>query len=202
MIDDAGRLRVAAAIQAAEQVSSGEIFCVIARHSDEYRLVPVAWAAAGALLAPLPLLSFTNWSASVVYLMQIIVFLLITMALLQPAIRFRIVPQRARHDRAHAEAMRQFAAQGIEKTTGRTGVLIFASAAERYVEIVADAGINEKVPAAAWDDAVAALVAAIKDGRPADGFVAAIERCGALLAQHFPPGALQRDELPNHLLEI
>jgi uncharacterized membrane protein len=30
--------------------------------------------------------------------------------------------------------------------------------------------------------AVASLIAAIKDGRPADGFVAAIEQCGAVLA--------------------
>ena len=44
--------------------------------------------------------------------------------------------------------------------------------------------------------------AAINAGRPADGFVAAIEQCGAVLAMHFPPGAFQRDELPDKLLEI
>ena len=44
------------------------------------------------------------------------------------------------HARAHAEAMRQFFAQGLHKTEDRTGVLIFASAAERYAEIIADAG--------------------------------------------------------------
>jgi putative membrane protein len=53
-----------------------------------------------------------------------------------------------------------------------------------------------------WDEAIAALIAGIKAGRPADGFVAAIERCGAVLAEHFPPGALNRDELPNKLVEI
>jgi putative membrane protein len=117
-------------------------------------------------------------------------------------IRFRVVPRQAQHDRAHAEAMRQFYAQGIDKTEHRTGVLIFASAAERYVEIVADAGINDKVSPNVWDDAVHALVSAVKDGRPADGFVAAIERCGAILAEHFPPGTLKRDELPDKLLEL
>ena len=35
-----------------------------------------------------------------------------------------------------------------------------------------------------------------------DGFVAAIEPCGAILAEHFPPGTLKRDELPDKLLEI
>lgn len=202
MITDADKSRVSVAIQEAERRTAGEIFCVIARHSSDYRLVPVAWAAAVALFAPLPFLALTNWSAPVVYLLQIIAFLLVAVTLSHPSLRFWIVPRQARHDRAHAEAMRQFYAQGIDKTEHRTGVLIFASAAERYVEVVADAGINERVSAEVWDDAVRALVAAVKDGRPADGFVAAIDRCGAVLAQHFPPGALKRDELPDKLLVI
>jgi putative membrane protein len=202
MIADSDKGRVTAAIRAAEQRTAGEIFCVIARHSSDYRLVPIAWAAATALFAPLPLLALTNLSALFVYLLQIITFLLVAMILSYSRIRFRVVPRQAQHDRAHAEAMRQFYAQGIDKTEHRTGVLIFASAAERYVEIVADAGINDKVSPNVWDDAVHALVSAVKDGRPADGFVAAIERCGAILAEHFPPGTLKRDELPDKLLEL
>jgi putative membrane protein len=202
MITDSEKARVTAAIRDAESSTAGEIFCVIARHSSDYRLVPVAWAAALALFVPLPFMSLTAWSAPVVYLLQIIAFLLGTFILSQPAIRFRIVPRRARHDRAHAEAMRQFQVQGIDKTEHRTGVLIFASAAERYVEVVADAGINDRVSSDVWDDAVRVLVAAVKEGRPGDGFVAAIERCGTVLAEHFPPGALKRDELPDKLVEI
>ncbi len=202
MIADSDKTRVTAAIREAEQRTAGEIFCVIARHSSDYRLVPIAWAAAAAMFAPLPFLALTNWSASVVYLLQIIAFLLVALALSHPRLRFRIVPRQAQHDRAHAEAMRQFYAQGIDKTEHRTGVLIFASAAERYVEVVADAGINDKVSPDVWDDAVQALVSAVKDGRPGDGFVAAIGRCGAVLAEHFPPGALKRDELPDKLVEL
>jgi len=98
--------------------------------------------------------------------------------------------------------MRQFLAQGLHRTENRTGVLIFASAAERYAEIVADAVINAKVTPEVWDNAVAALTSAIKAGRPGDGFVAAIEQCGAVLAQHFPPGAMNRNELADKLVEI
>lgn len=202
MIAESDKGRVTAAIRAAEERTAGEIFCVVTQHSSDYRLVPIAWAAAAALFAPLPLLALTNWPALFVYLLQIISFLLVAMILSYSKIRFRVVPRQAKQDRAHAEAMRQFYAQGIDKTENRTGVLIFASAAERYVEIVADAGINDKVSPGVWDDAVHVLVSAVKDGRPADGFVAAIERCGAILAEHFPPGTLKRDELPDKLLEI
>jgi putative membrane protein len=202
MIPESDKARVAAAIHAAEAQTAGEIFCVIARHSSDYRLVPIAWAAATALFVPLPLLYLTTWSAPIVYLVQLCAFLAVAAILSHPAIRFRIVPRRARHGRAHEEAMRQFLAQGIDKTEHRTGVLIFASTAERYVEIIADAGINEKVEAGVWDNAIATLVSAIKSGHPADGFVAAIERCGAVLAAHFPPGALKSDALHDKLVEI
>jgi putative membrane protein len=202
MISQSDKTRVADAIRAAEARTAGEIFCVIARHSSDYRLVPIAWAAALALLVPLPLISLTTWPAAVIYLWQLGAFVVAALALSHPRVRFHIVPRRAKHDQAHAEAMRQFFAQGLDKTEHRTGVLIFASTAERYAEIIADAGINEKVTPQVWDQAISELVAAIKAGRPADGFVAAIEQCGAVLAAHFPPGALQRDELPDKLLEI
>jgi putative membrane protein len=108
----------------------------------------------------------------------------------------------SRYNRAHAEALRQFAAHGLHKTERRTGVLIFVSAAERYAEIVADAGIDRKVEQGAWDGAIGALIGAIEDGRAADGFVAAIEQCTRVLAVRFPPGALDRNELPNAIVEL
>ena len=202
MISDSDKARISAAIQRAESRTAGEIFCIIAQHSSDYRLVPIAWAAWLALFAPLPIIYWANWSAAVIYLLQLIVFLIAALVLSRPNLRFRVVPRRAKHDRAHAEAMRQFFVQGLDKTEHRTGVLIFVSTAERYAEIVADAGINEKVTAETWDEAVNALVSAIKAGRAAEGFLAAIDQCGAVLAVHFPPGALKRDELPNKLLEI
>jgi putative membrane protein len=202
MISESDKTRIADAIRTAEAHTAGEIFCVIARHSSDYRLVPIAWAAAVALLTPLPLVYLTSWPAAVIYLWQLAVFLVVALALSHPKLRFHVVPRRAKHDRAHSEAMRQFFAQGLDKTEHRTGVLIFASVAERYAEIVADAGINEKVTPQVWDRAINELTTAITAGRPADGFVEAVEQCGAVLAAHFPPGALKRNELPDKLLEI
>lgn len=202
MISQADKARIVETIRQAEAKTSGEIFCVIARHSSDYRLVPLAWAALIALVVPAPFITLTLWPASVIYIIQLTVFIVAAVGLSQPTIRFHLVPRRAKHDRAHAEAMRQFLAQGLNRTERRTGVLIFASAAERYAEIVADAGINAKVAPQVWDNAIAALTSGIKHGRAGDGFVAAIEQCGAVLAQHFPPGAMERNELADKLLEI
>ena len=164
--------------------------------------MPVAWAAAVALAVPAPLIYLTLWPASLIYLIQLVVFIVVAAGLSLPGIRFHIVPRRTKHERAHTEAMQQFFAQGLHQTENRTGVLIFASVAERYAEIVADRGIYAKVTPQVWDQAVAALIAGIGQGRIADGFIAAIEQCGAVLAEHFPPGVLNPDELPNKLVEI
>jgi putative membrane protein len=204
MISDADRARIEQAIRAAEAKTSGEIFCVLAARSSHYSLVPVAWAAVLALIVPLPLIYLTTWPASVIYVLQLIAFVAAAIVLSRPGLRFRVVPKRAKHDRAHSTAMRQFWAQRLHKTQSRTGVLIFVSLAERYAEIIADAGINEKVTPEVWNNAVNALTSAIRQGRIGDGLVAAIEQCGAVLAEHFPlpAGSVNPDELPDKLVEI
>jgi putative membrane protein len=202
MISDVDKRRIAEAIRTAEEKTAGEIFCVIAHACGDYRLVPIAWAALVALALPLPLIYLTVWPAGIIYLLQLAAFIAVALVLSLPMIRFRIVPKRRLWGHAHAEAMHQFLAHGIHLTEQRTGVLIFASVAERYAEIVADSGINAKVQPDAWSKAIATMISAIKDGRPGDGFVAAVELSGAELARHFPPGALNPEELPNKVVEI
>lgn len=200
--DSSDMRRVSEAIRASESQTAGEIFCVLARSSGNYRVYPLLWAFVIALFVPMPLLYLTFTSAIVIYSAQLIAAIALALLFMQPALRFRIVLKSVKHDRAHGEAQRQFAAHGLHQTTRRTGVLIFVSVAERYVEIVADAGINEKVPQEVWDDAVAALLRAIRRDELAQGFVDAAEICGRVLAEHFPPGAINKDELPNKLLVL
>src|SRR6267154_2040392 len=203
MISDTDRTRIADAIRSAEAKTSGEIYCVLARNAGAYRLVPIAWAALIALIVPWPLIYLTEWETVTVYVVQLLVFIVAAVVLSRPAIRFNLVPRRTKRERAHAAALRQFWAHGMHKTQTRTGVLIFAAQAERYVEIIADGGISAKVTQDVWDGAVASLVSTINEGRPADGFVKAIEQCGAVLAAHFPPtGSVNPDELPDRLVEI
>jgi putative membrane protein len=202
MLSAGDKTRIAEAIKAAEQKSAGEIFCVVAHASSGYRLAPIAWAALIALATPVPLVYFTSLPAGLIYLLQLLAFIVSAAVLSLPAIRFRIVPRRAMRERAHVEAMRQFLAHGLHLTERRTGVLIFVSVAERHAEIVADAMINAKVAPGVWRDAVDAAVEAIRDRRIADGLIAAVERCGAVLAEHFPPDAFDRDELPNKVVEM
>src|SRR6476619_5876422 len=74
--------------------------------------------------------------------------------------------------------------------------------AERRAEIVADEAILKVTDEHTWGEAMAALLVEVKDGRPADGIVAAIERVGVVLAEHFPRSADDTNEIPDQLIEL
>jgi putative membrane protein len=49
---------------------------------------------------------------------------------------------------------------------------------------------------------MAALLADVKAGRTGDGMVAAIERVGEVLAEHFPRTDGDINEIPDKLIEL
>jgi putative membrane protein len=196
------RGRIAAAIRAVEQKTSGEIVCVLARSSSDAIAVPILMAAVAALALPWLLVAFTQQPVLRILALQVLTFVLLAGVLTLPAIRVALMPRAARRAAAHRAAMEQFLSRGIAHTNDRSGILIFVSLAERYARVLADDGIAAKVPQARWQSAVEALIAHTRDGRIADGFVAAIELCGNELATHFPRGAATRNELPNRIYVI
>jgi len=182
----ADRERIAAAIRAVEEKTSGEIVCVLAKTSSDATAMPVLLAAVAALVLPWLLVAFTALSVQRILALQVITFLLAVFVLCLPQVRVALMPRAARRHMAHRVAMEQFAARGIARKKDRCGVLIFVSLAERYARIIADDGIAARVPQSAWQSAVDALIAHIKSGDIASGFVAAIDLCGKELATHFP----------------
>ncbi|HYF23761.1 MAG TPA: TPM domain-containing protein [Caulobacteraceae bacterium] len=219
--------KIDAAIAAAERNTSGEILCIVANEVSDYREVPLAWAAAAALILPLLLIPLGfgphwlpgfagGWTAAhsgaldesaaatlaAYAVTQALIFALVTLLGAIPAVRRALTPKGLKARRVHRAAMEQFLAQGIHVTEARTGVLIFASLADRHAEVIADKGIYEKVKPEVWGDAVAALTKAVQQGRPAEGFVEAVSLCGTVLAAHFPPGPANPNELPDKLVVI
>jgi putative membrane protein len=90
----------------------------------------------------------------------------------------------------------------VQLTHEHSGVLLFVSMAERYVEIVADKGIHEKIGEARWQAIVAAFLEKVQAGDVTGGFVAAISGCGEAMAEHYPAKPGDIDELSDGLIEI
>jgi len=135
-------------------------------------------------------------------IVQAILFTLAALIALIPGVRHVLTPQSLKRRRVHKAAWAQFAATGLHTTDGRTGVVIFASIDDRMVEILADEGIHAKVGDKVWDAAVKAVQDGMKAKRPAQGFVRAVEICGAALAEHFPSTGPHGNDLSDRLLEL
>ena len=223
-ISDADQARVAEAVARAEATTSGEIYCVVAPEVSTDVETPLIWAAAIALLLPaLALLAglrpamlttvFGGWtighasavdgailSALITYVgLQAAVFVVAALVVSIPPIRRALTPRGLKVAQVRRAALDLFLAKDLHRTRDRTGVLIFAALAEHRVEVIADEGIYAAAPHAVWDEVVADVVAGMKRGKVADGFIAAVARTGAILAQHMPPRPGDTNELPDGL---
>jgi len=201
LVSDADKRRIGDAITQAERNTSGEIVAVIAPQSSSYLYVPVVWAALAALAVPWPFVFWTWWPIQHIYLLQLGVFAALVAILMPLPMRLALVPQSVKHARAHRRAVEQFLAQNMHTTVGRTGVLIFVSAAEHYAEVLADAAIHARVPQSVWQTIVDELTDHIGKGQAGDGFVRAIAAAGEQLARHFPPDT-HAHTLTNHLIVL
>ena len=202
-LTDQDRQKIADAITDAERRTSGELVAVVAPAADDYRYVPLLWPALVALLLPAMLLTIAPGMAVwTLYFAQATAFFVLALLLYLLPVRMALVPDSLKRRRAGQLAREQFLEQRLHLTRARTGVLIFVSVAEHYVEIIADEGINALVPPGTWDKAVADFVEQVRAGRIAEGFLTVVDVVGARLAEHFPSAADDRDELPNWQREV
>ncbi|UDL94448.1 hypothetical protein LGH83_18410 [Lichenihabitans sp. PAMC28606] len=201
-MDTADHQMIADAVRAAEAGTSAELVCVMARTSSNYEFFPLVWAALLALAAPWFMIEFTLWSIERVFVVQLVLFAVLLLALSVPAIRMMLVPRALMRKRAHRAAAEQFLLRGLTRKRDRTGVLIFVSEAERYARIIADDGVAKRIDPKEWRAPVEVLVRHARADRIADGYVEAVALCGRLLADQFPPSSDPANELSDSFYVI
>ena len=221
-LTDSDRKKVAEAVAKAEGSTAGEIVAVATPISDPYHDVALHWALvplfavlAWAAWRPTALvwwydLLFGGWSpdptmSQLLTLLMFFAALKFTIALLilkWMPLRLFLTPAATKHRRVRRRAVAIFKAAAEKRTAGKTGILIYLSLAERRAEIIADEAILKVTDDHTWGEAMAALLAEIRDGRVGDGICAAIERVGAVLAEHFPRSTDDLNEIPDKLIEL
>lgn len=219
-LSEADRTAIADAVAEAERSTAGEIYCILARDSADYREVPLAIAAGAALILPL-VAALLGWrpywpggwvvqssaaadagSVTAYAAVQAGVFLVAALLASIPAVRRALTPGALKRARVRRAALDQFLAKGLHRTQARTGVLIYASLAEHRVEVIADETFHTQVDADVWANAAEALAAALRRGRSAEGFVQAVRLCGAVLAERFPRQPSDTNELSDRVVEL
>jgi len=194
--------QVAEAISEVEKKTDAELVAVLARQADDYRYIPALWSALIALVSPGVILFMPFWlEVGEVLLIQLIVFVVMVILLRFPPVMRRIIPSSVKTWRASNLARRQFLENNLHHTNGETGVLIFVSEVERYVEIIADRGVTPFVSDADWQEIVDEFTQQVHNGKTLDGFLQTVNKCGDLLSENIPATS-EKDELPNHLIML
>ncbi len=194
--------QVAEAIARVERRTDAELVTVLATRADDYAYIPLLWASLLALLVPGAVYYLGGWlSVNGLLIAQWLTFIVLSLVFRLPSLTTRLIPRTVRHWRASNLARRQFLEQNLHHTAGSTGVLIFVSEAERYVEILVDEGISRHLDNQVWDGIVQRFTEQVREGQTLQGFVTCIEACGDLLSQHVPL-THERNELPNRLVVL
>ena len=221
-VDNADHLLVTAAVANAERHTSGEIVTIVADLSDHYEDIGMAWASAAAMLALFCYMLFPDFYLGIIdrmtggweheYSPREYLALLLTALGLKwfgtwlimkwMPLRLALTPKHIKLARVRGRAVTMFKVGTEAKTVGRTGVLLYLSMKEHRAEIVADEEIAKLVAPEVWGDAMVALLAHVKAGRPGEGMAAAVTQMGVVLAEHFPMGSENPNELPDRLIEL
>ncbi len=221
-VTESDHMLVTAAIADAEHHTSGEIVTIVTDLSDHYEDIGFAWASAAAFLALSLYAIFPDFYLGIVdwisggwqheYSASEHLALLVTAVALKwvgvwlimkwMPLRLALTPKNIKLARVRGRAISLFKVGTEAKTVGRTGVLLYLSMREHRAEIVADEAIGGKVAPEVWGDAMVALLSSVKAGRPGEGMAEAVRQMGLVLAEHFPKGSENPNELPDRLIEL
>ncbi|MBI3802337.1 MAG: TPM domain-containing protein [Nitrospirae bacterium] len=193
--------RIRQAVVRAEARSSGEIVPMVVDQSGHY----IQFALTGAIFFAflVAVVWMTIWrpvTAPQLLLIELFAFW-VAFFLIQRIRRLWswLVPESLKERVVRRRALEGFYAHRLHETRDQTGVLILLSLMEHRVELLADAGIHQRVSPEIWERLVQQIASGVKEGRPVEGLAQAIDACGALLAEHFPRRADDINELPNDL---
>jgi len=194
--------RIEQAVTAAEKKTSGEIVPMLVTTSGRYAEVELLGLVLGLMLGTLSEFYWHDpWGQVQTYTLLPMLGAIVGFAVFSiPSLKRRLISKHRVAEAVHTRSLAAFTGHGLHYTKAHTGILILASLLERRVVVLADRGIHEKVADGTWEEVVEILTAGLKSGEACDAFCKAIERCGAILAEHFPRQTEDQDELPNRLV--
>jgi putative membrane protein len=186
--------RIRARIARAEEDTSGEIVTFVVERSDTYEVVSWRGAALSSLLflviTLLIYLFYQGWDLWWLYNGAGIVAGIVFFGLLGAAsvhtmkpVFLAVAGSRLLAQRARARAERAFIEEGVFRTVGQTGVLIFISLWEKRIEVLPDTGIGAVVNQEDWTSVVDAARSELQRGDLVEALLASIDACGSILSR-------------------
>ena len=198
----AERLQIEARIAEAEKRTSGEIVVMVVPSSYHYPLASMLGSSFLAILLGIAVALLFGQDSMWFFLS---VFGISFMVLHEVIKRVNIIKRvfvTASDMKWEVEeaAIQSFYHRKINHTLDHTGILIYISLFERKVRVVADQGISAKVAKEVLQDIVNIIVHGIGGKEHGNAIAEAVDRCGEILARHFPVKPTNQNELGNEVI--
>ncbi len=198
--------QVCDAVHRAELKTSGELVPMLVCESHSY---PLAAVRGGALVASLvalvvtPLLAGQFWLESsnlwVFLALFIPIFLIVNLLIkIFPRLKRFFLFSSEMNEEVKNAAFTAFFTEKLYKTKDENGILIYISLFEHRAWIIADSGINDRIPQERWQDAVSIITEGIRSKKQCSALCEAVTMIGDILEKEFPI----QDEDVNELHDL
>ncbi|MEZ4776683.1 MAG: TPM domain-containing protein [Bacteroidia bacterium] len=200
--------QIEASVKESESKTSGEIVPVFVNQCASYPIAIYKGGTALAFFAFVVLILLDRFAHGFIFYDPFWYLLVVCGAGVSGGLAVRYIPALQRwlagsehlREMAYFKANQFFLREEVFQTVDRTGIMIFVAWFEHQVIVMADKGISKVVEQAAWDQIVAEMIIAIKNGNVTEGIISAVNACAKILVDkgvEIQPD--DTDELSNQL---
>lgn len=190
-------------IEECESKSSAELVAVISKRSSNYEYSSLLISLIFTFIVSLICIIFIDITN--IFLLQIQILCIVGLKIVFDKfdrLTIYFLPKSYKKEVASEYANKQFYNLGLNRTKTNQAIMFFVSLDEKYVEIISDKTISEKIEDKFWQDIVDEFIINVKANRLSQGYLQAINQCSLELIDKFPIQKNDINELSNEVIEL
>lgn len=202
-LNDDEKQLIAKEIENLELQSSAELVAVVTKRSASYKYISSLFTILIVAFLSIILVIFSTISALTLIETQLFVFLFLYLIFEKfNSIIMFLVPKIYKYNIAKEYANKQFSNLGLNRTKTNQALMFFVSLDEKYVEIIADKTISNKISNDYFQEIIDTFIIDVKNNQLSNGYLKAIQSCSEKLIQEFPIQKNDENELANDVIEL
>lgn len=189
-------------IENLESKSSAELVAVITKSSDDYKYEATLASLIITFLISLISIYF-DIDKSKLFELQIVSFFgFYFLFYFFKNILFYLLPKNYKYKKASNNATIEFFKLGLHLTQTQEAIMFYVSTDEKFVKIITDKNIKEKIDDSYWQKIVDDFLKDVKNKEFSNGYIKAIKSCNKILIEKFPIKSNDKNELQNEVIEL
>lgn len=194
---------IAQVIGRCEQETNCELIAVLAQKSGDYRYISVMLSAFFMFFLSFFVLIFANLTPVTLLEVEFFIFVVFYLAFgYFEGLIFKFLPKKYLHEKASNFAQKEFNNLALSRLKNKGAVMFFVSAREKYVRIITNQTVKEKVQDTLWQEIVDTFTTKVKAGEFSKGYEEAILNSHKILSKYLPQVGENVNEIPDKVVEL